>query len=94
MNDTSILLSSSRVFFILSKQLYTDNEVYLEKQQLECLIKFLWIRMDHYLDGVRHMARDTMTNIIKMKGIFQYILLFDITSTIINYSVISIFTYQ
>lgn len=68
MNDTSISLSSSRVLFVLSKQLCANNEFIIEKHQLECLITFLWIRMDHYLDGVRHMARDTMINIIKTKG--------------------------
>lgn len=76
MNDTSILLSSSRVFLLLSKQLFTNNDIGIEKSQLEYLITFLWLRMDHYLDGVRHMARDTMTNIIKIKGIILYILFF------------------
>lgn len=69
MNDSSILVSSSRVLFVLSKQLCTNSKIDIEKRQLEYLITFLWIRMDHFLDGVRHWARDTIINIVKMKGI-------------------------
>jgi len=72
LNDSSILLSSSRVLFVFSKRLCTNSEIVdTEKHQFECLITFLWTRMDHYLDGVRHWARDGMINIVKTKGIFQ-----------------------
>lgn len=69
LNDSSILVSSSRVLFVLSKRLCTNSEIDIEKHQLEGLIAFLWIRLDHFLDGVRHWARDTMINIVKIKGI-------------------------
>lgn len=72
LNDSSILIASSRVLYILSKRLCTNGEVTLEKYQLEGLITFLWIRMDHFLDGVIHLARDTMINIVKIKGKEKY----------------------
>lgn len=68
-NDTSILISSSRVLFLLSKRLCTNSEIDVEKRQLESLIDFLWLRLDHFLDCVRHSARDSMINLVKMKGI-------------------------
>lgn len=68
LNDSSILLSSSRVLFVLSKRLCTNKDIHLEKHQLECFISYLWTRMDHFLDGVRHLARDTMINMVKIKG--------------------------
>jgi len=70
LNDSSILVASSRVLFVLSKRLCANNEIIdIEKNQFECLITFLWVRLDHFLDGVRHWARDTMINILKIKGI-------------------------
>lgn len=69
LNDSSILISSSRVLFVLSKRLYTNSEICVKKEQLVYLITFIWLRMDHFLDGVRHWARDTMINIVKIKGI-------------------------
>lgn len=68
LNDSSILVSSSRVFLVLSKRMYTNSEISLEKQELDCWIAFLWTRLDHFLDSVRHLSRDTMINIIKIKG--------------------------
>lgn len=29
----------------------------------------IWLHMDHYMDSVRHLARDAMINLIRMKGI-------------------------
>lgn len=74
-NDSSILIASSRVLFVLSKRLCNNSEINLEKNQLEDLITFLWIRMDHFLDGVKHQTRDTMINIVKMKGKGNYFLI-------------------
>jgi hypothetical protein len=61
------------VLVIFLKRLCTKSEINLEKEQIERLITFLWIRLDHFIDGVRHSARDAMINIIKMKGISKYI---------------------
>jgi len=69
LNDSSILISSSRVLVVFSKRLCAKSEIDIEKDQIERLISFLWIRLDHFIDGVRHSARDAMINIIKMKGI-------------------------
>jgi len=66
LNDSSILISSSRVLVIFSKRLYTKIDI--EKDQIERLITFLWIHLDHFIDSVRHSARDAMINIIKIKG--------------------------
>lgn len=73
LNDSSIIISSSRVLVIFLKRLCTKSEINLEKYQIERLITFLWIRLDHFIDGVRHSTRDAMINIIKMKGISEYL---------------------
>lgn len=75
-NDTSIIISISRVILILSKRLSTNIEVDLNKYELQSLINFIWLHLDHYLDGVRHFARDTMINIIKIKGIVYYLFIY------------------
>lgn len=72
LNDSCILISSSRVLLTFSKRLCIDGEIILEKRQLDELIAFLWLAMDHFLDSVRHMARDTMINIIKIEGIEKH----------------------
>lgn len=54
--------------FVLSKRLYINRDIDLEKHQLERFISFLWTRMDHFLDSVRHLARDTMIHLVKIKG--------------------------
>lgn len=66
-------MSSSRVFLVLSKRLCTNSEINFTKQQLQRLISTIWMYLDYFLDTVRHTARDTMMNIIKIKGIVLYI---------------------
>jgi len=70
LNDSSILIASSRVLVVFSKRLCTKSKIDIEKDQIERLITFLWIRLDHFIDGVRHSARDAMINIIKTKGMY------------------------
>ncbi|XP_050527383.1 thyroid adenoma-associated protein homolog isoform X2 [Daktulosphaira vitifoliae] len=71
-NDSSIILSTSRVVFIISKRLSNCCKIQIEKIELEFLIDFVWDHLDHYIDGVRHLARDTLLNIIKIKD--EYVL--------------------
>ncbi|XP_050441276.1 thyroid adenoma-associated protein homolog isoform X2 [Adelges cooleyi] len=70
-NDSSLILSTSRVIFTISKRLST-REIQAEDQELNFLINFVWEHMDHYIDGVRHLSRDTLINIVKLKD--EYLL--------------------
>jgi len=81
LNDCSKILSSSRVLLVLSKRLCANNEIYLKKHQLQCLISTVWIYLDYFMDTVRHMAKDTMMNIIKIKDENVLLEIFDRLST-------------
>lgn len=73
LNDSCIIIASSRALLVYSKRLCTGDKIELEEHHLADLFDFIWLRMDHFLDSVRHLARDTMINIIKISGIILYL---------------------
>ncbi|VVC29565.1 Armadillo-type fold,Domain of unknown function DUF2428, death-receptor-like,Armadillo-like helical [Cinara cedri] len=71
LNNSSISLSSSRVLLVFTKRMKSITAKNMlnkmDKNKVESLIDFLWARMDHILDGVRHMTRETMVTLLKVK---------------------------